>query len=144
MMTMQIKSVVTAWRKAASSLRGRLKPAIQAHHLTKMDGKIIMIIKRSKACTKAELAQLLICEPASLTRSLDRLVEQGLVYRFTDADDKRFVRIALTEHGDAIAKSVKKVTVATWRKALKGVSPRDLSGFLTVLDKIVDNLENHE
>ncbi|MCP4475669.1 MAG: MarR family transcriptional regulator [Gammaproteobacteria bacterium] len=143
-MTMQIKAVAPAWRKAAYALRGRLKPAMQAHHLTKMDGKIVMIIKRSKACTKAELAKLLICEPASLTRSLDRLVEQGLIYRFTDTDDKRFVRIALTDHGDTIAKSVKKATIATWRKALKGVAPRDLRGFLTVLEKIVDNLEGNK
>jgi len=49
-----------------------------------------------------ELAERLLLKPHSASELVQRMVEQGLVRRATDAHDKRQVVLALSQRGDAI------------------------------------------
>ena len=49
--------------------------------------------------TQSELAEEICVQPATLTRSLDRLTRTGLVERRVDTEDQRVSRVYLTEEG---------------------------------------------
>jgi len=49
-----------------------------------------------------ELAERLLLKPHSASELVQRMVEQGLVRRATDAHDKRQVVLALSQRGDAV------------------------------------------
>ena len=49
--------------------------------------------------SQRELATLMRIEPPTLVRHLDKLAEEGLVERRPDPDDRRVVRVVVTEAG---------------------------------------------
>lgn len=59
--------------------------------------------------TQSELAEDICVQPATLTRSLDRLSKMGLVERRVDAEDQRVSRVHLTEAGRAKREPIEQV-----------------------------------
>ena len=103
-----LKDLVTSMRESTQLLKGKIKPILKEYDLTKVDAKVMMIVKKKEAKTKAEIAEYLNFEPASLTRSIDRLVARKILNRFEDDQDKRYVRIELSSEGENLAKEFKK------------------------------------
>lgn len=56
----------------------------------------------------AALAEAVAVTPPTASRLVDRLIKKGLVRRRTDRNDRRQVRIALTEPGRALIEAVSK------------------------------------
>jgi DNA-binding MarR family transcriptional regulator len=56
----------------------------------------------------AALAEAVAVTPPTVSRLVDRLIKKGLVRRRTDRNDRRQVRIALTESGRALIEAVSK------------------------------------
>ena len=137
-----VKNLHPKWRKAQCTLKHALKPLLEEFSLTKVDARIIMVIQRNMALSKAELATHLSFEPASLTRSLDRLVDRGIIERKTDEQDKRFVRLQLTSTGDKLVKQYKQQVRKVWRAAFSGLSDESIENFRSVLETIITNLDN--
>jgi MarR family transcriptional regulator for hemolysin len=52
-----------------------------------------------RSYSQRELADLMRIEPPTLVRQLDKLSKEGLVERRPDPDDRRVVRVAVTEAG---------------------------------------------
>jgi DNA-binding MarR family transcriptional regulator len=48
------------------------------------------------------LARLAVIDPSTLTKVIDRMISEGLVYRAADPRDRRRVRVLLTQEGVAI------------------------------------------
>ena len=59
--------------------------------------------------TQSELAQEICVQPATLTRSLDRLTRAGLVERRLDAEDQRMSRVYLTDEGRALHAPIEQI-----------------------------------
>ena len=119
-----------------------MKPVLQQHQLTKVDGIIMMIVKKGNAKTKAELAERLHFEPASLTRSLKRLVERQLILRFEDPNDKRFIRLELTDAGQKITQTLEKHMLSIWKNAFDDASEKEIKTFIKLLKNARQNLIN--
>jgi DNA-binding MarR family transcriptional regulator len=54
---------------------------------------------RADGATMSEVAQVVSLPPATLTRSVDRLVDHALVHRTLDGADRRRVLVGLTDRG---------------------------------------------
>ena len=75
-------------------------------------------------------------EPRSLTRLIKKLEEDGLVSRRADPEDKRSVRIYLTEKG-AEQRATAKQNVEHFNYAVRQAIPAsELATFFGVLEKI--------
>lgn len=135
-----IKQLHSEWRGLVQAIGAKMKPVLQAHDLTKVDGIVMMTVRKKSARTKAELAQRLHFEPASLTRSLNRLVQRGLIHRYADPADKRFIRLALTVTGEKLTQTLEKNMLAFWKTAFRGASAKDLRFFTTLLTNAKQNL----
>lgn len=48
------------------------------------------------------LARLAVIDPSTLTKVIDRMISEGLVYRAADPNDRRRVRVLLTQEGAAM------------------------------------------
>jgi DNA-binding MarR family transcriptional regulator len=95
------------------------------------------IRKRCEPSTGA-LAEELHVRPATLTGLADRLERNGFVRRWTDAADRRVVRIGLTDEGNAVLDEVFAAAVDYLTPILKGLGPETLEDFTRVLESFVE------
>lgn len=82
----------------------------------------------------AELATYLGVNPSTATRMSDRLVAKGLVRRRTASDDRRKIRLALSESGRAVVAEVtqlRRTEIAQIVEAVPGGRRRQLVVSLT-------------
>ncbi|MBS0352147.1 MAG: MarR family transcriptional regulator [Proteobacteria bacterium] len=140
MKTNLLKQLQDEWRAVVQSIGSQMKPILLTHDLTKVDGIILMRVEKEQAMTKAELAEKLNFEPASLTRSLDRLVKRKLLHRYTDSADKRYIRIELTSTGKALTQGLKQEMLSIWNQALGKCEPDEITSFIRILEKARGNL----
>ena len=76
--------------------------AIEHTGLTEGEANVLAALRRAGApyeLTPTELYRSLLVSSGAMTNRLDRLEAAGLVRRLPDAEDRRKVRVALTEQG---------------------------------------------
>ncbi|MCX7744053.1 MAG: MarR family transcriptional regulator [Flavobacteriales bacterium] len=132
----QIKS---AWH---SINRMYNQQAVQ-YDLTTSIGFVLLNIDSKNGTPATKIAPLLGMEPRSLSRMLKSLEEKGLIFRKTDAKDKRFVKIYLTELGKE-KKDIAKKTVKRFNQVIKNEIPEEkLEVFFEVLANIHSIIESN-
>jgi len=67
---------------------------------------LLMHLWREDGCMQTDLVNKLCVQPATITKSLDRMEAAGFVQRRADADDRRASRVYLTDAGRALEKKV--------------------------------------
>ncbi|MCG6138773.1 MAG: MarR family transcriptional regulator [Nostoc sp. LLA-1] len=77
---------------------------------------------------------------ATLTGVVDRMEERNLVYRERDSNDRRIVRVWLTEEGQQLMKALPPLGAETINKATQNISQVDQEAALKLIDQIVENL----
>lgn len=102
--------------------------------------RTLSVIRRLHACTMKDLAGFTAIDRTTLTRSVDQMVEQGLVLRATPPGDRRKVVLTLTEDGERFFQAALEVLNEFNRKALEGVPEDRQLVVLDVLGRIVRNL----
>lgn len=71
--------------------------------LTAMQWRPLMMVYNGKADTAAELARILDVDTGAMTRTLDRLESKDLLRRVRCQEDRRVVRLELTDAGRDVA-----------------------------------------
>lgn len=66
----------------------------------------IVEIGRQKKVSLVELSDILLLDKSTMSRTINRLVESNLVKRDLDEENRRYVTIELTEHGDKLYKKI--------------------------------------
>jgi MarR family transcriptional regulator for hemolysin len=89
---------------------------------TRAQWSVLGRLRREEGITQAELAAHLELQPISLVRLLDRLVDQGLVERRHDPNDRRANRLYLTGAGRDMVVALAPLGHAIRRDALGDVS----------------------
>jgi DNA-binding MarR family transcriptional regulator len=116
----------------------------QSHGITTAIGFVLLNIDQEKGTPATKIAPLLGMEPRSLTRMLKSLEERKLIYRKSDKEDKRMVRIFLTEEGKQ-KREIAKLTVRHFNNFIKiSIPESDLEVFFKVLKKINHMIENEQ
>lgn len=113
------------------------------YDLTTSTGFVLLNIDSKNGTPATKIAPLLGMEPRSLSRMLKSLEEKGLIFRKTDAKDKRFVKIYLTELGKE-KKDIAKKTVKRFNQVVKNEIPDEkLRVFFEVLGNIQSIIESN-
>ncbi len=116
----------------------------QSYGITTAIGFVLLNIDQEKGTPATKIAPLLGMEPRSLTRMLKSLEERKLIYRKSDKEDKRMVRIFLTEEGKQ-KREIAKLTVRHFNNFIKiSIPESDLEVFFKVLKKINHMIENEQ
>lgn len=105
------------------------------HSISQTIGYVLINIgKDGTPATK--IAPLMGMEPTSLSRLLKNMERKGLIYRKGDEEDKRVVRIYLTEKGVEKRKLAKETILNFNAKLMKVLSDEDIAHLVRVFDII--------
>ncbi|WP_400192402.1 MarR family winged helix-turn-helix transcriptional regulator [Hymenobacter sp. B81] len=111
------------------------------HDITTSIGFVLLNIDQENGTPATKIAPLLGLETRSLTRILRSMEEKGLIYKQADAQDKRSVRIFLTEEG-LKKKEVSRQTVRHFNQKVREKIPAaELDVFFRVVGQITAAIE---
>lgn len=88
------------------------------------------------------IARSLGISQATLSSAVDALVRQGLVVRAADPDDRRVVRLSLTEKGDAAYRRMTETRKLFLERLLGSLSPSDREELGRIADVLIRNLRS--
>jgi DNA-binding MarR family transcriptional regulator len=91
--------------------------------------------------TPSELSETVRIEPATMTKTLQRMERDGLVERRPDPGDGRRVRIHLSTRAKALEPTLKAIVADLNAGALDGLSPRQVAAFMNTLGRVIGNTE---
>ncbi len=114
------------------------------NNITTSIGFVLLNIDPEKGTAATKIAPLLGLEARSLTRILKSMEEKGFIYKEADTQDKRSVRILLTELG-LEKREVSRRTVLQFNHKVREVVPESqLQVFFQVVSQINGLIETKE
>lgn len=101
----------------------------------------IILSERSQPMSMGELSEALDVPLSTATRMVDWVVKSGYAERLPDADDRRVVRVALTEAGRALYQSINEFVKHRIEEILGRLTPGERQTLIKLLRKVVNALE---
>jgi len=101
----------------------------------------IKTLAHSGPLTTGELAKALLVRPSSTSLLVQRLERRGLVRRVRQRDDRRFVRIELTERGQTVASDAPAAAQGRLLHGLEGMDAKRVRKIRRAVDDIVAVME---
>jgi len=101
---------------------------------------LLMHLWRNDGCIQTDLVDELCVQPATITKSLDRLEAAGLVQRRADADDRRVSRVYLTDAGRALHKKVEAIWQELERSSFGPLTRDEQETMRRLMAKVRENL----
>ena len=103
-------------------------------------GEIILSLMRRDCLTMSELAALIRKDPSTVTTLVKKLHTFGYVTLTKCDNDKRSVRVSLTDKGKALESAFMQISNDLRMQMYKGVNADDKQVFKQVLQEIMQNL----
>jgi DNA-binding MarR family transcriptional regulator len=103
--------------------------------------RALSTIAAQEPCTMTELAEFSAVDRTTLTRTIDQLVEAGLVARSTPPEDRRQVVLTLTEEGRAACRGSLRAIYRLNRRLLDGVEENDQRALARIFERFLGRLE---
>lgn len=125
-------------------LRARVDRALQRSGLRLGQYQVLRHLWDDDGLTPREIADRLTVEMPTVTRTVQRMVRDGLVERQAHPDDARSVRIYLTKRGMDLRSQLAEIIAGQTEHALRGFSPQDRAAFVRMLERIAENTRDEE
>lgn len=107
-------------------------------------GRILFVLWETDNIPISALSQRTGLAKTTLTSMLDRLERSGHIRREPDPDDRRTVRIRLTETAEALREKYERVSAMMSEVFYRGFSDDEILTFEKGLGKILENLIEKE
>ena len=101
---------------------------------------ILLALKQQRHRTQQDLAAAVGIEGPTLTHHLDAMQKAGLIARERDPDDRRVVRVELTDAGEKLFLQLGKAAMGFDQRLREGVSDKELESVRRVLARLRDNV----
>jgi DNA-binding MarR family transcriptional regulator len=112
--------------------------------VTQAEAHILAHLAGAGDCTISELHQAFAHKRSTLTSILDRLSERGLIFRESDAKDRRTFLVRLTPSGTKLAAKVSAWLEQLERAVLSRVTPAQVRGFIKVVSTLQEQAKGRE
>ncbi len=89
--------------------------------------RVLQTLRASRDKTMSELAQIVLMNPPTLTKLVDRMVSDGLVQRHLAPEDNRRVQLSLTDFGDKLCTQIMEHVDAQNDKIMTALGPERAS-----------------
>ncbi|WP_085579733.1 MULTISPECIES: MarR family winged helix-turn-helix transcriptional regulator [unclassified Pseudomonas] len=110
---------------------------MEPHGITAAQFKVLIIVAQYGVDTPAELCRHLSLDSGSMTRMLDRLEQKGFLIRQRSEDDRRQVRLKLTEQGQQLADRLPQIGADAMNELAGAITPDELVTLQHILKKIL-------
>ena len=111
------------------------------HQITGPQLGCLLAIKQEGPLTTTCLARTVFLSPSTVVGIVDRLEEKGLLSRMRGTEDRRQVRLHLTEAGNRLADSAPSPLQETLSRNLNTLPALELVSITLALDKLVSLME---
>jgi len=125
-------------RIISTVVRAEVDRRMEPLGLTQAQWIPVLRLASGEAQTAADLARSTMQTPGAMTRLVDRLVEKGIIERERSTDDRRVVRLRLTEEGMRAAVQVPDIVKSVNHAALSPLAPDELAQFQSYLRRIYE------
>jgi len=125
---------------SASAYRREMSAALKQMGTDFSHWRILMLLELKDPCSISELSERSVVKMSTITRTIMRMTEIGLVTRTTSPEDRRVTMVHLTE--DAKEKMVlfHKVAERISDRAMLGMNHEGIDSLTAQLKKIQQNL----
>ncbi|NEZ59037.1 MarR family winged helix-turn-helix transcriptional regulator [Adonisia turfae] len=113
---------------------------LDPHGLTPFHYLVLCCLWEEDGLSTSGIASKLKQLGATLTGVVDRMEDRNLVYRERAANDRRIIRIWLTDEGKKLMTILPPLGAETLNKATQGMSKTEQDTALRLLDQITQNL----
>jgi DNA-binding MarR family transcriptional regulator len=134
------EELVLALSDAERRVTRRLSQVLAHHDCTTERWRALTLLSRGAGHSMTELSEFTQLPPASLTRLVDRLVDDNLVYRKADARDRRRVIVHITPRGRALQRRLSEAIAAERDAIVADVGEHQLSQLLDSLGELISAL----
>ncbi|MDE1184625.1 MarR family winged helix-turn-helix transcriptional regulator [Paraburkholderia sp.] len=107
--------------------------------ITSQQGSILFMVASGKCLLAAELAREYGIDASAVTRLIDRLEKRGLLTRVRSSEDRRVVRLALTDEGLSIARRMPAIFNSVIDNLLGGFTPEEVGFLKSMLRRVLIN-----
>ncbi len=107
--------------------------------ITGTQASMLFMIAVGKCSTAAELAREYGIDASAVTRLLDRVEKRGLLSRVRSIEDRRVVRLELTNEGRALAERLPPIFRSVLDQVLDGFTPEEVGFLKSMLRRILSN-----
>lgn len=128
----------------ARSLRRAFDRRARALGYTQYQWRVLLMLAKTQGSNQAALADKLEMQPIALARILDRMETAGLVERQPDPNDRRAVKLFLTETAGPIINVLRGIADEVLTLAREGVSAEHQAEVAALLQSMRANMERTE
>lgn len=111
--------------KANQRVFGKFKPMFLRHGLTPAQALVLDTLYQNDALSVGEIGNKLVLDSATLSGVLDRMVTGGWITKDVHYEDRRVIKIYLTEKAIDIKDALSKDVEATHREVLSVFKPEE-------------------
>jgi DNA-binding MarR family transcriptional regulator len=109
--------------------------------LTMTQVRVLYTLQTENGLAAGELAERLGVQPSTVTRIVDRLVQNKLVSRVVDEHDRRLVRHYLTEQGDTLFRDLRATADANLGRVFAEMSDEQIERIVEALSDLTEAIE---
>jgi len=106
--------------------------------------KTLVRLEKNEGVSQARLAELAEVDPMTMVRLLDRMEADGWLERRPDPADRRARCLYLTAKAKPILSEIWRLSEETRAELFAGVSKAERDIFMTVLERLYDNISRLE
>jgi DNA-binding MarR family transcriptional regulator len=110
--------------------------------ITRAQWAVLAKLERFEGLKQSELAEMMEMQPISLTRLIDRLCDNNLIERRTDANDRRANRLYLRPAARPLLKKLGELRAEITQTALGRMSSNEARDLVRLLETIKDNVRD--
>lgn len=104
--------------------------------------RVSTILFRNSNLTMGELSRTLLIPLSTATRMVGWLVDHGYAQRLADPDDRRIVRVALTDSGQRLHSAIESYVTQRVQQILNPLASEERSTFFALFHKVASALKN--
>ncbi|MGJ5820600.1 MarR family winged helix-turn-helix transcriptional regulator [Paludibaculum fermentans] len=128
-----------ALQRAANGLMEDIARLLKGYGLSPVQFNALRILRgaRPDALTCGEVGERLITRDPDVTRLLDRMEKLGWVSRYRGVNDRRVVRVVISERGLALLAQLDEPVTELHRKQFAGLRERRTASLVKLLDALL-------
>jgi DNA-binding MarR family transcriptional regulator len=107
------------------------------------DYEVLALLRRAEPTllTPRQVAQQLLTSASGMTGKLDRLEQQGLVERSPDPEDRRAIRLGITDTGRTLIDEAFDISLSMYQSMLENLTAAERADIETILERLLTRLE---
>ena len=108
-------------------------------NLTHVDYAVLKLFLEVEEWTTTLMASVLPLAPSTISRTVAKLVDRGLIQRLRLRTDRRVVILTLTEQGMAVTRGLHDRVQAHEARLCRGVSDQEMAALVSLTSTVVSN-----